>query len=126
MGTYKNHLVSFEHPKQMFKLIDKKILTIFRPNFLSIAAIIIDVDSPDNSFLLLCFVDDRIIDVLEAKSRRNELSIILRLYKHISVQVRTLRFTSLTDHTVCLSPVKRQKMWLVVITTQSKCLHLPI
>ena len=109
----------------MFELIDKKILTILRPNFFSNAAHMIDVDSPDNGFLLLCFVDDWIIDVFEAKSRRNELSIILRLYKHISVQVGTLSFTGLTDHTFCLSPVNRQKIWLVLITTQSKILHLP-
>ena len=89
-------------------------------------AIVIDVDSPDNSFLLLCFVDHWIIDVFEAKSRRNELSVILSFHKHISVQVRTLGFTSLTDHTFCFSPVKRQKMWLVVINTKSKVLHLPI
>ena len=28
VGTQKNHLISFEHPKQMLKLMDKKVFTI--------------------------------------------------------------------------------------------------
>ena len=47
MGTQKNRLdemVLFEHPKQMFKLMDKKIYIILRSNFAIILTYVISAN----------------------------------------------------------------------------------